>query len=222
LNDELIEGSKAISEVSKFGVKTLETGEKIGGFITRLTGINDDSIIGLLNDRVQFFRWEGQCRMADKYNKKFPKQLMQPIPPKFLIPILENASLEENDDLQDLWVNLLGSWTNAEYKEEKRMTYIDTIKFLTPQDAKILDIIYKYDRENRRTESIENEEFFDRFATIKKDEVFKEIDDETYFLSIDNLIKLRCVKVANTWGGGGKIVTITYLGINFVEACMSN
>ena len=147
---------------------------------------------------------------------------MQPIPPKFLIPIVENASLEENDELQDLWVNLLGSWTNVEYKEERRLTYVDIIKALTPQDAKILDTIYNYDKNNRRTEKIENEELFDTFATIKKDEVFKYLDEESYFLSIDNLIKLRCVKVANTWGGSQKIVTITYLGVNFVEACINN
>ena len=222
MNDELIAVSNAVAEGSKLGVKTLESGEKFGGFITRLTGINDDSIIGIFNDRLQFYRWEKQCKMADKYNKKFGKQLMQPIPPKFLIPIFENASLEDDEELQELWVNLLGSWTNVEYKAERRLTYVDIIKALTPQDAKILDTIYNYDKKNRRTEKIENEELFDTFATIKKDEVFKDLDDETYFLSIDNLIKLRCIKVANTWGGSPKLVTITYLGIKFVEACIKN
>lgn len=63
--------------------------------------------------------------MAIKYNEKYANQDMKPIPPKFLIPILENGSLETNPDLQDLWIDLLGSFTNESYKEERRVAYID-------------------------------------------------------------------------------------------------
>ena len=218
--ETFIAGANATEKVAELGTKSLETGEKFGGFLAKLTGITDDGFLGLISDKIQFFRWERQCRMANKYNEIYSNQPMQPIPPKFLIPILENASVEEDDSLQDLWINLLGSWTNANYKEDRRLAFVDIVKALTPTDAMILKKIYEYDKNNRRTETIPNEELFDKFPAIKKEQISTDLLDDEYFLCIDNLISLRCIKIAYTYGGSQKIITITYLGIKFVEACM--
>ncbi len=56
-------------------------------------------------------RWERQHRLIEKAHEflgergyQFP---VNQLPPKLAIPILQNASLEENNFLQDKWASLL-------------------------------------------------------------------------------------------------------------------
>lgn len=196
MDKEAIETVKIVAEatgkIADLGTKSLETGEKFGGFLAKLTGITDEGFLGLISDKIQIFRWERQCRMANKYNEIYGNQPMQPIPPKFLIPILENASMEDDDSLQNLWINLLGSWTNADYKEERRLAFVDIIKALTPTDAIILKKIYEYDKNFQNKEEIFKNQ---KFIPIYKKDIVEEIEDDIYNISIDNLKRIGCIVI---------------------------
>lgn len=209
----IVELSRAVQKGSKLGIELIEKSSDLTKWIGKLVGLKDGEILGLMSDKLQFFRWERRCRMADKYNEKIGNQLMQPIPPKFLIPILENGSLEEDNDLQDLWINLLGSFTNREYKEEKRIAYVDIIKSLNPLDAKILSEIYFYDSLNKRDDM--------NFTSIQRDKIYNCINDDCFYLSLDNLYRVGYVKNSVTHEGiAGKAFSLSYLGKKFVEACI--
>ena len=64
-----------------------------------------------------------------------------PVPPKLALPIFHYASLEENDELQDLWAHLLASALDPQ-AEEIRGAYVDIIRQLEPVDVHILRAIY--------------------------------------------------------------------------------
>lgn len=58
---------------------------------------------------------------------------------KLGLPIIENASLEEDPSLQELWANLLANALNPDHQEQARTVFIDIIKDLTAFDVLILN-----------------------------------------------------------------------------------
>ncbi|WP_375503484.1 Abi-alpha family protein [uncultured Nostoc sp.] len=62
------------------------------------------------------------------------------VPIKTLIPILENISIEEDETLSEKWSNLLESSIKGTFIHP---SYIDLLEKISPNDAKVLDIIFK-------------------------------------------------------------------------------
>lgn len=227
----MTEGFKAIQEASKLGVVAINNVSdliKWGGGVMGIRDINNT----YFRDKIEFTNWERQCKFANKVNArtKNQNQLIQPIPPKFFKPIFENGYLEEEEELQELWVNLLGNWTKKENIEKRRMTYIDILKNLSMQDVKILDTVYKKAQEDNRliihsvsdnnSSSIKDY----REISINRLEIDPTLNLTIYFESINNLIRLGCLRSANTPDKTPtlEILNITYLGAGLVEACIAD
>lgn len=226
--EELKVSAGAIEAGAKLGIELIKTTRDFARFCANLTGLTDDSIIGLINDKIQFFRYKRQLRIAEQYNKKSVKQGYEPLPPKFLIPVIENASLEEEDNLQDLWINLLVNWTNREKKDSRKMAYVDILKKLSSRDIYFLNEIYG---------DVQNSNSMVTFFAEGRNPVTKKSYDDInvrnnyykeglffyeYCESIDNLIRLGCVRESNETEEKRRILNLTYLGAGLVEACMVN
>jgi hypothetical protein len=138
--------SKAAAEASKFGTKALDTTNKILSFIAKVFNEPAKETSGMLGDSMKFYRWKRQIRIVDKVNKILENRGITktiPIPPKFAVPILQNASLEDEDSLQDIWIRLISNSMDPEFGGELRFAFIEMIKSLSTLDAKILDLFYK-------------------------------------------------------------------------------
>jgi hypothetical protein len=61
------------------------------------------------------------------------------VPPRLLLPILEGASIEDEEDLHTKWSALLA---NAASSHKVHPSYIEILKQLTPEDARFLDKLY--------------------------------------------------------------------------------
>lgn len=237
-NDEIIETAKATQEVAKTTSKALDVSEKVGGFVAKVIGEPLESAIGMLSDRLRFMRWERQLRMVDRCEEIIRKRKIEgktrPVPPKLALPILENASLEENDQLQDLWANLLSSALDPNFKGTLRNAYIDIIKQLEIIDAHLLSYLYQ-----RYTNSIKTKEIIEDESPTSigwdRDEIIKalKISNLVYENSVDNLMRVRCVKPLVlrctsvkvgpepvTIDKGYDCICLTSLGKSFVEGCM--
>ncbi|MDA0524104.1 Abi-alpha family protein [Methanococcoides alaskense] len=245
---EIEETSKAIAETAIFGTKALDTGDKLGGFLSNVFGVSIENAVGIMGDKLQYLRWERQTRMIDKvneYQKENDITTVRPIPPKFAIPMIENASLEEDNDLQDIWCKLIINSLDPNFDSEIRYAFIEIIKNLTSTDAKILKFTYdsalKYyspqislsDRD-RMIRRITNCGISIREIKIEFDFTHEEIG-----ISIDNLLRVRCLtdnsleesfsafaealdklEVLKMSSFPTPTFSMTKLGINFVEACL--
>ena len=60
---------------------------------------------------------------------------------KLGIPFAENASLEENPSLQDLWANLLANALTPDKKTDRYPYFVSILKEISPLDAKTLSLI---------------------------------------------------------------------------------
>lgn len=144
---EIEQTAIAVAETAKFGATSVESVTKMGSFLARVFGMPIENAVGIIGDKIEFTRWERQNRLIDKVIEEQTKRGLKQfraVPPKFAIPIVFNASIEEDDELQDLWCKLLTNYSDPNFKIELRYAFIDIIKSLTSLDAKILKYVYDY------------------------------------------------------------------------------
>jgi hypothetical protein len=208
VGDEFSESAKAVQEVAKTTKAGIEATEKLGGFVSRIIGEPTDTVIGILTDKLKFMRWERQIRLTERakeiINQKNIEGELKIVPPKIALPIIENASLEENDELQDLWACLIASSVDPNHDGTLRAAFIDIIKQLEVNDVHILNLIYSHylDYEMRGGYVIRrvgargaiNNTIGNRFPVSMRFIIEKlGISAEIYKESIDNLIRVRCI-----------------------------
>lgn len=235
--------AKAIQEVAKLGEKGLEIADKAGSFLSKVFKEPINEITGMITDKLRFIRWKRMVQMADEVNKILEGKNItdtRSVPPKIALPILEEATLEEDPNLQNLWNHLLANAMDPKFNDEIRYGFIEMIKGITGLEAKLLYEFYQILKSKNILEPIENVTEF----SLTKEEIIQLIHftPGNYVLSINNLMRMQLISPAIiktnllsraiiktglpssmnpiTISKGTEIVTLTPLGIKFVEACM--
>ena len=106
-----------------------------------------------LTDKIRYYRWRSALRTLARA-REFTEELgiePQPVPVKFLVPFLENCSLEEEESqLLDKWARLLSSAT-AQFRDE-HLTYSNILSHIGPSEAQIMADLWRKatrDKEDR-------------------------------------------------------------------------
>jgi hypothetical protein len=218
--------------------------EGAGAFLGRICLPAAEEVGLLLRDKVSYWRALNLAKVLKKTEDKLKSEFKE-IPLKIILPIAENASLEEDDELQGVWANLLASALDPSFNGKIRVAYIDTIKQLEVIDVHILNVIYQSYIQWREeaTEEYKTEPGF-YFSPIhhgvERREVVNKlhISHPIYENAIDNLMRVRCVssfvesKEIETEGWDEDLegmtfdhryesVCMTTLGLDFVEACIT-
>ena len=240
MNEEIIETAKATQEVAKTTTKAIEAVNKVGSFLSKALGEPIEEAIGMIGDKLKFMRWERQIRLIDKVeeisqNRKIIGKEI-PIPPKLFIPIMENASLEDNNTLQDIWARLIVSSQDEKTSKNVRVAYIDIIKQLEDVDVMFLDKLYYWYQDYTKQNNILDENFYTKL-TFSKDNIIKSLDlsEFEYQSIVDNLMRVRCIrseiKIITSIMAGNEAITIdkgynslqlTALGVNFIQICVTD
>ena len=165
------------------------------------------------------------------------------MPPKIALPAIENASLEEDDELQDLWANLLASCHDKTLNGVVRSGFVDIIKQLEVVDVHILNYIYSNTLKKNLEDTVswrkddKRDIYLDptRFC-IRQNEIQDSltISRHVYECAVDNLLRVRClgpcVDDIQVESQGGytdtasrvheyEWVSITPYGWDFVRSC---
>lgn len=63
----------------------------------------------MLTDQVRYWRWSNLMRLAEKAKAKIDAKSIEPtaLPPAFLVPLLEAASMVDEAELVEMWAELL-------------------------------------------------------------------------------------------------------------------
>jgi len=248
MTEDVVETAKAVQEVAKTTSKAIAATERLGGFVAKTIGEPLQTTINILNDQLKFIRWQRQVRLVDRWQEVLRSRRIEGkariISPQLALPIIANASFEEDDFLQDLWVSLLVSAMDPDC-EMPRSAYIDIIKQLLPLDVRILKILYdKHDPQKDK----DSAEYVKKYISSKYKpgmeyvspsripvdvnnviSAISGLNREIYEIAIDNLVRVGCVSLfRDIWvrfhGDEKRIsnydqVAITALGVKFVEAC---
>lgn len=250
MTNEIIESAKAVQEVAKATGQTTKVIEKVGRFFSKVMGESIDTTCGMLADTLKFKRWERQISLIDKaeriINDKNMKNDFCPIPPKLVLPIFHNASIEDDEYLHDIYAKLLVSVMDPKMKI-RRSAFVDILGQLEPVDVKFIQAIYELATLRVKEYHTRNqgESWYGgglplHTVRISRLEFHKEIDcsEDIYMVAIDNLYRLRLVdsyfdqevidigpdddhEAVDVLVAHGRYdsLCITALGIQFVKIC---
>ncbi|MBD0264156.1 MAG: DUF4393 domain-containing protein [Tolypothrix sp. Co-bin9] len=104
-------------------------------------GVDGIAIETVINE-VRCFNAKRTAKAMEEIYERLNHAGIEPkkVPIKTLIPILENISIEEDETLSKKWSKLLESSIKGTFIHPY---YIDIFEKISPNDAKVLDIIFK-------------------------------------------------------------------------------
>lgn len=104
--------------------KTVEKGLEVAkGFLSKLISPALEETGLMIKDQVAAIRFRNQIKLLNKTKTVCEKNNINPkvIPLKLLYPLLENASIEEDNVLQDKWAILLSNLIDSEQNVENHV-----------------------------------------------------------------------------------------------------
>lgn len=151
-NEPISESAKAAQEIAKTAGKAIDAGRGLGGWLDKIFGEAIEESVGQLwTDRIRerriastIYSWERLETLLHKTQKRLHRKgiIQFRIPPaKVILPLLENATLEDEDDLQTLWAQLLATSLDAK-SEQTHRKFVSILSDLTSEDAKVLRALW--------------------------------------------------------------------------------
>ena len=141
-------------------------------------------------------------RMVNEKLSEIPSNQITPPSARIAVPALMNASITEEADIRELYANLLVNSMDSVVKNGVHPGFVEVIKQLSPDEAKILKYIMDSNYilvptitirfENSNGDGIETEKNFSVIGELLHCE--RPFDISMYF---DNLIRLGLLKASN-------------------------
>ncbi|MGA2186817.1 MAG: Abi-alpha family protein [Bryobacteraceae bacterium] len=194
---------------------------KLTDIIRAMLGPATAEIAEQFRDKARLYRYERQLDCLKKAAQMAKDAGFTPmaVPIKLLFPLLEGALLEESEDLHTMWAALLANASSPEDAEKVRPGFIAILRQLSPEEAALLNCIYKRTKVYGDIVSV---------AQLKQQNVFKTLDVSLDGLEASQLVCSLRPHVAGLSGIGGddlsladerRFFGLTSRGGAFVEAC---
>ncbi|QNH60736.1 Abi-alpha family protein [Hymenobacter sediminicola] len=120
-------------------------------FVNKVVGPAAEELGLLLSEGLRKFRLKKQLALFKEAHQMLADAGVdaKQVSLKLLVPLLENASLEDSPVLSTKWAALLANAANSNVSKEPHPSFVDTLRQLTPSQAKILDLIFEGHSEQR-------------------------------------------------------------------------
>lgn len=139
----------AIKEVATLGSKSVEATTRLAAFLRTIIGDGLTELGGAFNDWAHSFRYLQALKIAERVNQIHRERgitgRLVPIPPRLAIPLLDQATLEDNETLQSMWAGLIANSTDPASTVEPRRSYVGLLASMEPLDARVLMVIRDYE-----------------------------------------------------------------------------
>jgi len=207
---------KAVREIAEFGSVTLETAQKLCGFLARIFGTVPEDVIGILGgDWLRHVRIRNFAKLSQRTEEILKErgilESVEPVSPSIALPILEGAQAESREELQELWSRLLANAMDRSRAGSVRQSIIDTVKKFDPLDALLLEKLPELPQKS------------DHWIPIEKLHSTLEVSRDEIQVSIRNLKMLDCMDWQITTIKqdipGAVIVRFTFFGREILRAC---
>lgn len=151
--DPVTEGAKAAQEIAKAAGQGISVVRGLGGWLDRIFGEAIGEAVRLhwttkVRERSiasAIYSWERLELLLHKTEQRLRKRGISHfrlVPPKVALPLLQSATMEDDDDLHSLWAALLATSLDAGSADVHRK-FITILSDLTRADAAILDRMWK-------------------------------------------------------------------------------
>lgn len=186
-------------------------------------------------DHLKVVRFERQVRLSERAQHFLAERGMsgptRKIPLSIAMPLLENATLEEDDDLQDVWARLFVNSGDASSGIEPRRAFGSVLAEMSLLDvrnlAQIASAAKLHDKCARS--GVWTYELPERAIPHEKPHTYSEPDPSPDVqISLSNLIRLGCITTEENPGSRTgrspgyqthNLVYLTPFGRALIEAC---
>jgi hypothetical protein len=120
-----------------------KTLQPINGLLQRIAGPLADEIGDSLAIIARPYRIKLSLKMFQKTQQMLEEAGIAPqaVSPRLFLPMVESASIEDDEDLHTRWAALLANAATSQ--NSVHPSYIETLKQLTPVEARLLDAFYE-------------------------------------------------------------------------------
>jgi hypothetical protein len=225
MSEETVQAvSNAVGEGSKTLGKIIDAGGKLAQYFDGMLRERG----GIAEDNMKLRRLENRLKLYDKAEKLLRERGLdgptREVPVKFALPLVAYATLEEDEELQDIWAQMLANAADGSSRVELRTAYIDILKDLTAFDVKNLSQLAKLSMSDLPQEIpllIRTSKLPDSAEVFTTSSGVPERPSDEVLLSLSNLSRAGCV--SPTYGFGGmpiySQVAVMTIGMELYRAC---
>ena len=218
--------------------------EKLAGPLAKELGLT-------FGDAARVFRYGRAVKLFQKVERIAAESGFEPsaVRPKVLLPILNHASVEDDECMHDRWAALLANACNPSRKFEIRPSFPEILAQVSSEEATLLDSIQQHVARNltEKHPDVPNaanwaylvdvgtwKTILRLFANLQLSQLpasvlldFQRngkspeatVDYANFRVALDNLIRLGLLREDQTKSHARPLVHITALGFDFVLAC---
>ena len=205
---------KAVPGIAK-GVAEIIAAVPIADIVKRICGPTADLFGEKAKQRVERC-FEKTARMTQ--DAGFTPQA---VPPKLLVPILQEASLEDDEDLHTMWAALLANAASPNGNERVRVGFVAVLQQLSRDEALLLNWIFDQPKnESGSGEPVTVANLHFAYAELGFGSVHG--DDSLWRADVDELEFEMCLsglESAKLISQGENTYALTRRGYQFVSAC---
>jgi hypothetical protein len=232
--------SKAAKPAGYNALMVIETAKAVrsfGQFISPYVSATLKHAAGIVEDSLAYVRWERAQRYMLRA-KEFAKKNDLPTPTRRLplnvvVPLLQAATMEEDDDVQDMFARLLVNGSDQTRDVEAKRAYVSLLENFTSLEARIMRTLYGVPSEQRGKSSY-SQELPDRYVPYERTDrqIFSDSSrPENWGLptahvqeALWNLRRLGClsfdwIDMMEDNAAEARLVSMTPLGIALMRAC---
>ena len=196
-------------ELAKESIK--QAADIAKSFLSKLVGPASEEAGLILKENVRFYRLKNQLRILRKAQDMLNEAGIEPnaVPLRTLLPLLEGASLEDDESLGDKWAALLANAAAGAITEGSHPSFPKILGEMSPQEALMLDRLCTQGGETP----------WDTYRQDMAKELSLSIDDinRKYW----NLFRLGLCKIGIKPPAEASMVSLSPFGHFFTRVCSS-
>ncbi|MDP1710138.1 MAG: Abi-alpha family protein [bacterium] len=197
-----------MTELKEINIKssTIEKGLELAkDFLGKLISPTIEEVGLLISDNVKFLRFKNQVRIllkAKSYVEKHNISLKE-IPIKILVPLLDKASLEDDELLQDKWAKMLVNMVDSENNLQNQIFPYTLSQISIEEYNALKELLQKellHREEKKQLASLrEADKFLMNVETKKLNKQINKIEQDGFILMLEefecaNLVRLGLVR----------------------------
>lgn len=239
IEDEIIKHIPEAMGVAKVAAASIP----FTAIVKRMLGPAADELAEMWRDQVRLYRYERQLKCVEKAEKMVQDAGFTPkaVPIKLLFPLLEGASLEEDEDLHTMWAALLANAASPENAGKVRPAFSAILRELTPDEAALLNWMYiqrvkvehgvfqiaailrLLDAQNETHPAYDapfsHDEIIDAFCTLGFGKGHKTVDGMAFETCLWSLDSKKLIQLKLTGDTDYLTASLTFHGAAFAQTC---
>lgn len=221
------EESKAIQEVAKTATEYKDSVNSFGEFVGKIVGHPLVQAGGIVGDALGMVRIEMALRFKERVDRIMKERGLESpqrnIPLSVAYPLLEAATLEEDNELSEMFAQLLVNAVDSSYSNYVPKSFVETIKNMSPLEAKILKAMFDAPPEAVNESGMMYTRLLPNGYLKMPEPTDQEMEEvpETIGLALAALRRAGCIEGAMAWGGYTLLrnARVTEYGAALMKAC---